>query len=512
MLYNKHSKSTFKQNIQLKNFWQNCKKIIVLLPFKKKMIMRNLGLALLISLIVVSCNSNRNSGKPGVRGEIIPNKKSQKWTPETPFGMLPVPAGSFVLGQADQDFTYNPIQSPLRTVTVSAFFIDETEVTNAEYGLFVEYVRDSIARDLLAQKAGDGGTDGDGTAITDYAYKSKKTSDDVSPYDEYINSQGGRDGYDESKKLDWEVPLYWDTQEYPNVEYAEVLESMYYPPEQRFNNKRTINPEKLVYSFSYYDQFEAVKKRGRGENFLKTEAIPIYPDTTVWLRDFNYSYNEPMFEQYFWHEAFYEYPVVGVSWDQARAFCAFKTNLKNDYNASLKKKKQEVFRFRLPNESEWEYAARGGLEDASYPWGGPYLMDDRGCYLANFKPKRGDYIETKVEKNKKNPGFLYTAKTKTFHANGYGLYDMAGNVSEWTQSPYNVSSYLTSSTINPYLGNRIDDPFITIRGGSWKDIGYLLMVGARDYEHQDSARSFIGFRTVQTIPESANLNYRIKKK
>ncbi len=480
--------------------------------------MRNIVVGFLISLVVVSCNSNSSAGKPGVRGEIISKQKSQKWTPETPYGMLPIPAGSFVLGQAGQDFTFNPIQTPLRTVTVSAFFMDETEVTNSEYRIFVEYVRDSIARDLLAQKAGDGGTDGDGEAITDYAYKSKKTSDDVLPYDEYINSIGGRDGYDESKRLDWDVPLYWDTSEYPTVEYAEVLESMYYPPEQRFDNERTINPDKLEYVFTYYDQFEAVKKKGRGENFLKKEEIPIYPDTTVWLRDFNYSYNEPMFEQYFWHEAFHEYPVVGVTWDQARAFCAFKTKLKNDYNKSLKKKnrKQKVFRFRLPNETEWEYAARGGLEDADYPWGGPYLMDDRGCYQANFKPKRGDYIETKQGKKKREkPGFMYTAKVKTFHPNGYGLYDMAGNVSEWTQSPYNVSSYLTSSTINPYLGNKLDvkeKQKITIRGGSWKDIGYLLMVGARDFEHEDSARSFIGFRTVQTIPESAEMNYRIKKR
>ena len=472
--------------------------------------MKNIFIAIFVSLVVVSCNSKKGSaGKPGIRGELIPTQKATKWTPETPYGMVPIPAGSFVMGQADQDFNYNPTVAPLRTVTVSAFFMDETEVTNSEYKLFVNYVRDSIARDLLAQKAGDGGTDGDGEAITDYAYKSKKTSEDITPYEEMLNAQGGRDGYDESKKLDWSVPLSWNTADYPNVEYAEVLETLYYTPAERIDNKRTLDPRKLVFRFGSYDVIEAVKNKGRGEAFLKKEVVPIYPDTTVWLRDFNYAYNEPMFEQYFSNQAFEEYPVVGVTWDQARAYAAFKTKNKNDFNQSQKKKKQEIFPFRLPSETEWEYAARGGLEDASYPWGGPYLMDDRGCYMANFKPKRGDYIESK---DGKKPGYLYSGEVKSYHENGFGLYDMSGNVSEWTQSPYNNSSYLISSTMNPYLGNRVKDPYITIRGGSWKDVGYMLMVGARDYEHRDSARSFIGFRTAQTIPESAQLNYRIKKK
>lgn len=274
------------------------------------------------------------------------------------------------------------------------------------------------------------------------------------------------------------------------------MESLYYPPEERFNNERVLDPRKLVYQFTWIDQLEAVKKKGRGEDFIRREATPIYPDTTVWLRDFNYSFNEPLFEQYFWHKAYSKYPVVGVTWDQARAFCAYSTKSKNDFNQSRKKKLEKVFPYRLPSEVEWEYAARGGLENAPYPWGGPYLIDDRGCYLANFKPKRGDYMESEK-------GYLYTAPVKSFHKNGFGLYDMAGNVSEWTVSAYNNSSYVISSTLNPYLGNRIEDPRKVIKGGSWKDIGYMLMVSERDWEHKDSARSYIGFRRVQTIPEGA---------
>ncbi|MDR2123286.1 MAG: gliding motility lipoprotein GldK [Flavobacteriaceae bacterium] len=457
--------------------------------------MRKVLLFLLAATTVVSCKSSkRGKGKPVVQGEIVVTQKNQQWNSKRPFGMVPIPGGAFVLGQSDLDFTGTETKAPLTTVTVSSFYMDDTEITNSEYREFVKYVRDSIVRSLLAEKAGDEGGGEEG--IGRYAYYNKKSEAEQTAYQQFLEEKGDREGYNENKKLDWSVPLEWKTARYPDVAYAEVLESLYYPPEERFNDERVLDPRKLVYQFSWIDQLDAVKKKGRGENFLKKEEIAIYPDTTVWLRDFNYSFNEPLFEQYFWHKAYSSYPVVGVTWDQARAFCAYSTKAKNDFNQSRKKKIDKIFPYRLPSEVEWEYAARGGLENAPYPWGGPYLIDDRGCYLANFKPKRGDYIEG-------DKGFLWTAPVKSFHKNGFGLYDMAGNVSEWTVSAYNNSSYIISSTLNPYLGNRIEDPRKVVKGGSWKDIGYMLMVSERDWEHKDSARSFIGFRRVQTIPEGA---------
>ena len=435
------------------------------------------------SLVLTSCSfgggKRGRAGKPDTKGELVSREKSSAFIVERPYGMVAISGGSFVMGQSDMDFTMTPEKAPLKTVTVSSFFMDETEVTNGQYRLFINYVRDSIARTLLAETVGND---------SEYAYLVQKNGAQ-NGYQEFIESQGGRDGYDESKRLDWSVPLEWNINRYPDAQYAEVLESMYVAPERRVNSERVLDTKKLLYSYQWEDTSRN-----------KRNSIAVYPDTMVWVKDFNYAYNEPLFNQYFWHKAYKDYPVVGVTWDQARAYADYKTKAKTDYNNKLKNKKQKPMKFRLPTEAEWEYAARGGLENATYPWGGPNLMDDRACYLANFKPKRGNYIE-----DEKKGTYMYTAPVKKFPKNGYGLYDMAGNVAEWTESPYNNSTYLFSSTLNPNLSNEAyREVKKSVRGGSWKDVGYLLMVGARDWERKDSARSYIGFRTVQDIPEGAS--------
>jgi gliding motility-associated lipoprotein GldK len=304
---------------------------------------------------------------------------------------------------------------------------------------------------------------------------------------EYDNYFGMGEDFYEGRKINNRPEIIWDTANYPDEYYTEVMDSMYIRPEEAYNGQRTIKTEKLIFQYTWMDiQAAAKDKTGKTrKDFIRKENEPIYPDTTVWIKDYNYSYNEPMHNDYFWHQAYGEYPVVGVNWRQAKAFAAWRTLYKNSYQKS--RRRQNVNSFRLPSEAEWEYAARGGLESATYPWGGPYTKNDRGCFRANFKPLRGDYAADQA---------LYTVEAKSYEPNDYGLYNMAGNVAEWVDSSYEPSSYDFSNNMNPNV-NDTDNLRKVGRGGSWKDIAYFLQVSSRDYEYRDSARSYIGFRTVQ---------------
>jgi len=427
--------------------------------------------------LLVSCGRND-------RGELV-GVKGKKWNPEKPYGMTLVSGGAFIMGKSDDDIAAIK-DAPTKTVTVRSFYMDETEITNSEYRQFVKWVRDSVIRarlaieaDLMGETPGSGG-------IGEFAFQDYDP-DDMTPYEQYMydNYYSLSDDYSD-RKLNWDVDLFEDPMDYPDEYYVSVMDTMYIPLEEAYNGQRTTDEEKLVFKYKYLDmEADAREKNGSRRDFIRTEETKIYPDTTVWIKDFAYSYNEPMHNDYFWHSAYDDYPVVGVSWQQAKAFCQWRTDNKNSYK---KQRGQElVNRFRLPSEAEWEYAARGGLEGATYPWGGPYTKNDRGCFMANFKPLRGDYAADQA---------LYTVEADSYEPNDYDLYNMAGNVSEWVGSSYDPNAYEYISTMNPNVSDSKNERKV-VRGGSWKDVAYLIQVSTRDYEYADSARSYIGFRTVQ---------------
>lgn len=240
-------------------------------------------------------------------------------------------------------------------------------------------------------------------------------------------------------------------------------------------------------------QHNAIRGHTDRSRYIIKERINVYPDTLCWVRDFTYSYHDPMAENYFWHTAYDNYPVVGVTWCQAKAFSVWRTQLYHSW--LLAGGDLYVNDFRLPSEMEWERAARGDLELSQYPWGGPYIRNANGCFLANFKPMRGRYFED---------GGFHTVKVYSYNPNAYGLYCMAGNVAEWCNSAFDESAYEFTHDLNTeYVYDAKDDDHPVkkrkvIRGGSWKDVGYYLQNGTRTFEYQDTAKCYIGFRNVMT--------------
>lgn len=420
--------------------------------------MRKLLLIALIIPMLWGCGNNGQGQLTGVRNRPL-------WFDIDPYGMLYIPMGSYNMGPNDNDMPYAQTATS-KTVSVQAFYMDETEITNNEYRQFVEWVRDSLVRRILGESVGE----------------------------EYLITQNAYGEDLETPQLDWEMKIKWEAQE-----VREAIEEMYYPPNERFYGRKEFDPRKFNYEYFWIDLKEAAKKSNRQQGltdrsvFIKKDVINVYPDTLAWVHDFTYSFNEPMTNMYFWHPAYDDYPVVGVTWKQATAFCVWRSQLLNSHLQGVGE--PLVQDFRLPTESEWEYAARGGLDLSQYPWGGPYIRNSRGCFLGNFKPLRGNYIDD---------GGFHTVKVFSYSPNDYGLYCMAGNVAEWTSNAYDESAYSFAHDLNmdyKYNTKESDPPALkrkVIRGGSWKDVGYYLQNGTRTYEYQDTAKCYIGFRCVMT--------------
>jgi len=303
----------------------------------------------------------------------------------------------------------------------------------------------------------------------------------------------------------------------------------------RDNMERTVSistfwmDETEMSNNDYKEFLFAMKKRVSADSMKKLE-----PSEKVWRGAM--TFNDVYESYYFRFPGFNFYPVAGVSWSQADAYAKWRT----DYVQKLVVAQQRmdstltrsqlierglvIAEFRLPTESEWEYAAKAMVgtqyldENQEYgriyPWDGrgvrnPYdgrgkKGGKQGDFLANFKRGRGDYAG--IAGDLTNDGEILPTNVYDMAPNDFGLYNMAGNMNEWVYDVYRPLSFQDANDLNPlrkdgvydekntYGTALLNDSIRVYKGGSWKDVTYWLAPGARRFMHQDSSTNHIGFR------------------
>ena len=461
-----------------------------------------IGLCAAALLLLTSCFGSKLASQQG--GEVT-GSGGKAFSEPAPYGMVLVKRGHLRMGIENQDSLWGK-QTPVRDISVDGFWIDDTEITNSEYKQFVYYVRDSILRERLA----DPNYGGDES----YKIEEDKNGDPVPPHLNWKKSLPRKPNEDElraieslyvtnpvtgEKMLDASQMNY----RYEIFDYttAALRRNRMNPEERNLNTDVTVDPNEKVWiskDTAYIDDNgkivrETLNRELSGPwDFLNTYIVNIYPDTTCWVND-----NEVYMRNYFSNPAYNDYPVVGVTWEQANAFCAWRTEY---LLKGLGPAARYVQRYRLPTEAEWEYAARG-KDGTEFPWENEDVATGKGCFFANFKPDNGNYVKD---------GNLITSKVGIYSANSNGLFDMAGNVAEWTSTIFTEAGVDAMNDVNPQLKYNAakEDPYRlkkkSVRGGSWKDPESYIRSAWRSSEFQNQPRSYIGFRCVRSLANTTS--------
>ncbi|PIB32693.1 formylglycine-generating enzyme family protein [Maribacter sp. 4G9] len=365
----------------------------------------------IIGFCLLGCKQDANKNPEGPKSEDIPYKTSEtdknvlKEKPQNlsaPEGMVWIPGGELKQGAVPQDKMAMQHEKPAIDVLVDGFFMDITEVTNAQFKKFV--------------------------AETGYITTAERAID-----------------WEELKK---QVP---EGTEKPH-------DSVLQPGALTFKKTKTSVPN--LYDFSQWWHWTI------GADWRH----PNGPDSSIEGKD--------------------DYPVVQISFEDALAYCEWAGR-------------------RLPTEAEWELAARAGKKGTTYFWG-----DDFSVLQEKANTWEGEFPVT----NTKTDGFELRAPVKSYPPNDYGLYDMAGNVWEWTSDWYNTNYYKEVNTTgevqknpqgatNPFTPNNPYAKEKVIKGGSFLcSASYCASyrVSARMGSSMDSSLEHTGFRTVASIDMLTN--------
>jgi sulfatase modifying factor 1 len=422
---------------------------------------------LLFFLVVLFHNSfSQENDKKSILEEKLP-RKAKEYMKEMAF----IPMGVFNTGNyydlyyqgEDTSLIYNFFSSS-KTVTLQAFYMSKMEISNKQYKEFVQWTLERKAMDILAK------------------------------HDKSLSDENGR--YKEDIPIDWS---------------HKILK------EYLYKNDSVINADSITYSFKVIDFY------GAGDYEIRNNYVSIYPDTTVWQSKLGF-YN-PYVDLYFSHPAYENFPVAGVSYMQAEAYCHWLTNqFYQDYFLTKKvlEKKSHYFdvykflsleagkpyknfefpQFRLPTEMEWQYTALGGKDFIPFPWGSDKVFSKKGKPMANFAPikdENGILILTHNMTSEFN--MRTTSKGGSYPPNGYGLYDMAGNVSEWCSTKYYPETFSFAQDLNipEYDKEEIkNNHFRVVKGGSWADGLIYQLIAAKTIHYETEQSCKIGFRVVMS--------------
>lgn len=252
-----------------------------------------------------------------------------------------------------------------------------------------------------------------------------------------------------------------DTQARSNVGFRYVIEILRTQP-----NVETIDVSKAKNIEKEFAAFDTGKYAGIYEvsnqwyqTFLQHSGLQKFaPNDSLWLLKDHYLFHS----NYSKIKAFQHYPVVNITHESAEAYCKWLT----DYYNNLPNRKFNKVQFYIPSAIEWEKAAHGNRIGNRFPWGGPYSVNSRGCYLANFHPIPLAYVvpDTNALYNRKvlphdsfksraADGAVFTAPIDSYFPNDFGLYNMSGNAAEMVDT----------------LGVSV--------GGSWDSEEYFMQIG-----------------------------------